>query len=271
MAKLDSEPVDKPLIQQYLAENDDFAFEIRCLRELRKRPLTIEHAGTYSDPVTNKSRQFDIRVRVDHDYRQIALAVECKNLKSNFPLVVSRLPRTSHEAFHHLLIPGDSRLLRPSESRSILAPGSFYKENHMVGKSTVQVGRTKDSKLLHGDDSEVHDKWAQAVSSAYELISDAADKVASPETGIVAVFVLPVVVVPNQMLWVVDYSTDGDLIGEPNRIEETDFFLDHSPWRMGQFFSYTVSHLHFVTLNGLLSLADRLVANPKFINTIFPE
>jgi hypothetical protein len=105
MAKLKADPINKIDIQSYLAGNDDFVFEMRCLRGLQNRPVSVSHAGTYSDPVTNKNRQFDFRVKIAIQDYAISLAVECKNLKPNFPLMISRVPRTINEAFHELLLP----------------------------------------------------------------------------------------------------------------------------------------------------------------------
>jgi hypothetical protein len=284
MPKLKSDTIDKNTILQYLVDNDDFAFEVRCLRELRKRQLKVSHAGTYSDPVTNKNRQFDFRLELDHDLFRIAIALECKNLKPNFPLLISRLPRLEQEAFHQLLIPSvdepeasdffgslrtsPRKILFPSETVFLQAPHCPYAEGEMVGKSTVQIGRHVSGEL-YGDDSEVYEKWAQAVSSAYGLIEDAAHSFSESHEEIMAYFILPVVVVPDHMLWVMDYSTAGDILGEPKTTDETAFFLNYSPWKMGQLFSYVISHLHFVTLTGLSALLDRL-GNGHYVSKIFP-
>lgn len=285
MPKLKSDTIDKDAILQYLAENDDFAFEVRCLRELRQRQLKVFHAGTYSDPVTNKNRQFDFRLELDQGLFRVAIALECKNLRPNFPLLISRLPRLEQEAFHQLLIPtadepevsdffgrlrrNPRKILFPSETVSLQAPHCPYAEGEMVGKSTVQIGRQVSGEL-HGDDSEVYEKWAQAVSSAYGLIEDAVHSFSESVESIMAYFILPVVVVPNHMLWVIDYSTAGDILDEPKTTDETAFFLNYSPWKMSQFFSYTISHLHFVTVTGLSLLLDRLLRDSQYISKIFP-
>lgn len=106
MAKLKSDAITMADIQGYLSANDDFAFELRCLRELRKRPIIIFHGGTYSDPVTGKNRQFDFRLELKPEKQlRVNIPLECKNLKANFPLLVSRVPRLASEAFHHILAP----------------------------------------------------------------------------------------------------------------------------------------------------------------------
>ena len=287
MAKLKSDMVTAPTIEQYLAENDDFAFEIRCLQQLRKSPaLNVAHGGTYSDPVTGKSRQFDFRIQFSPlPALRIAVALECKNLKPNFPLIISRLPRLKEEAFHQLLVqraedtpPSNGwvvsvvsrRLLTPSDTITIGAPRSPYVEREMVGKSTAQVGKSINDEF-YSDDSEVYEKWAQAVSSAYGLISEAHHSFYGREDHDEAYFFVPVVVVPDNTLWVVDYLADGTVAGKPHTVDETAFFIDHSPSTKGQTFSYTISHIHFVTLTALDSFIGRHLVNSNFHRSLLPS
>jgi hypothetical protein len=280
MAKLKSGAIEKAAIQQYLKENDDFGFEMHCLRELRKRPLKVNHGGSYSDPITDKTRQFDFRVALGSDERRVALAVECKNLKTNFPLLVSRIPRMRHESFHELLIPNTEQehfeglaskaMFNPSETLRVEPPQGIYVPGSMVGKSTVQIGRSPKDELL-GDDSEVYERWAQSVASAYGLISDAAHSMDDSDGQKVACFILPVVVVPDGTLWVIDYSVNGEVLREPTTVEETEFYLGHSPWSRGQMFEYTISHLHFLTLTGLSALIDRCTRQREYMERIFPS
>jgi hypothetical protein len=148
-------------------------------------------------------------------------------------------------------------------------PQSYYRLNDMVGKSTTQIGRTEKGEF-HSDDSEVYEKWAQAVSSAYDLISDAAYSFRDSESQVIAHFIVPVVV-PDQMLWAVDYSEQGEILREPILHQEVTFYLGHSPWKIGQMFSYTVSHLHFVTPSGLSSLIDNIIGSDAYAGKIFPS
>jgi hypothetical protein len=212
MAKLKPDPIAVADVQAYLAANDDFAFELRCLRELRKRAIGVSHGGTYSDPVTGKHRQFDFRLKITPEPQlRVNVPLECKNLKANFPLLVSRVPRLAEEASHQVLVPrstghiqvqpiqGGLALLNPSETKTMSAPDSIYAQGAPVGKSTAQLGRTAGGDLT-ADDSEVHEKWSQALASAYDMIAashDSCQAFAGPRFGVVTI---PVVVVPDRRL-----------------------------------------------------------------------
>jgi hypothetical protein len=49
---------------------------------------------------------------------------------------------------------------------------SIYKANGLVGKSAAQVGRRPDG-TFSSSDSDIYTKWAQAISSAQDLVSRA--------------------------------------------------------------------------------------------------
>src|SRR5262245_61782347 len=91
-------------ISKYLVDQDDFNLELRCLDACRRNNLLTAHGGTYTDPVTGKPRQFDLRASKTVDHYKIQLAVECKNLKPFFPLVVSQVPRQRHESFFEVVM-----------------------------------------------------------------------------------------------------------------------------------------------------------------------
>ena len=108
-----------------LAE-DDFAHEMRVGAVLHSAPDSIVlHAGTYIDGVTGKPRQFDYRFRMRYEAQSqcLQLAVECKNLQQDSPLVVCGYARRDSEAFHDVI---ESRI------------GTFRKGNAtMAGLSSV--------------------------------------------------------------------------------------------------------------------------------------
>src|SRR5437867_2805954 len=106
MAKqLVAQPIEVADLSEYLKTDDDFAFELEILRScLKGGGFNVEHGGAYRDPVTGKDRQFDIRLSISKERCVVRLAIECKNLKSNFPLMVSRVPRRAQENFHDVMI-----------------------------------------------------------------------------------------------------------------------------------------------------------------------
>src|SRR5262245_58088641 len=95
--------------------------------------------------------------------RIIRLAVECKNLHDNNPLLVSCLPRADEESFHTVAYSvNPNRGARAGamfrsfttspqpRARSVPLGGDFsiYKPNEPVGKATDQVGRTIDGAFV---------------------------------------------------------------------------------------------------------------------------
>lgn len=279
MPKLEEQPICSEQIDRFLATEDDFTFELVCLRILKQQQLCmrIHHAGSYSDPVTNTNRQFDFRVLFSDLGFDVSLAIECKHLKTHFPLVISRVPRRESEAFHEILVPTDNTLgagLHTSQTFRYNIAQSVYAVGELTGKSTAQVGVTRDSnkneatREFFSDDREVHQKWAQAVASAYGLLTDANYAFYAGARESMAHFIAPVVVVPDGTLWAADYDETGCRIAAASQMEEVEFYLDHSPWRIGQTFSYTFSHIHFVTLTGLVAYIHRLHER-NYLNRLF--
>lgn len=183
MAKLKDAPITKEDITEYLQELSDFAFEVMVLRKLTSLGFTCEHAGTYEDPITKKTREFDIRARKclidEEDIKlNISLSIECKNLKSNFPLVVHCMPRAENERFLDLIWASEPHSYIPHYEYAMRIPlvddNSPYVKLDPVGKSCDQVGRraTQNAELI-GSDGDVFDKISQAINAGYELIKEA--------------------------------------------------------------------------------------------------
>ena len=103
MAKLKNDPITAKDLADFVSGSSDFGFEMAVLARLVEEGFSCSHSGTYRDPVTGKIRQFDIRAFIDRGDSTLALAVECKNLRPNNPLLLSAVPRTSAEAFHDIL------------------------------------------------------------------------------------------------------------------------------------------------------------------------
>src|SRR5208282_2613268 len=94
-------------IAEYLATADDFAFEHEVYHVAKGLRFDVEHGAVYRDPVTEKHRQFDIRASATLEHDRISLAIECKGLKPDFPLLLSCVPRESKEAHHQILFASD--------------------------------------------------------------------------------------------------------------------------------------------------------------------
>jgi len=201
-------------IIEYLNGYSDFSFEIKVLKKLAALGYECEHGGTYEDPVTAKSREFDIRALIQKEFFRIHLSVECKNFRDNFPLVVHCLQRKENESYNELILTFEPRnetqqvgpisLPVPSSiefSKSIkVRQMTLYPKGEFVAKSTDQIGRNQHDSKIVSNDSNVFDKISQAINSSIDLIAEAhyLDTDISPAY---MTLVCPVLVVPDATLW----------------------------------------------------------------------
>jgi hypothetical protein len=182
---------------EYLSGYSDFSFELQTLGLVRAHGLDCEHGGLYKDPITKKMREFDIRATAREGRYSVRLAIECKNIRENFPLLVSCVPRHDSESFHDVALVSDEHGVLGTHTdsvplheqlvaaeRAIQVPAltsrakvlpitgknSYYKPNAPVGKSLAQIGRSTDGEIF-STDCEVFEKWGQCLSSADDLVS----------------------------------------------------------------------------------------------------
>jgi len=277
MSKLSSDPITQADIKKYLSNYSDFSFEIRVLRELVNLGFECSHGGTYEDPVTGKSREFDIRALLQKKFVRVHLSVECKNLRENFPLIVHCLKRKENENYNELILtykPENSSQqigsfsipalsMFQEFSRSIRTHQfSLYPKDQFVAKFTDQVGKRQDNGEITSTDGEVFDKISQAINSAIDLISEAhyLDTSVSP---FYLTLVCPVLVVPDLSLWQVKYSDDGEQLGEPEQINHISYFIGKG-WTVGGKINslyYTLSHMEIVTFSEIKNFVEKYLSD----------
>lgn len=285
MAKFKTDPVSQADLIEFLNDHSDFSFEIQVLHALINRGFTCEHGGTYDDPSTNKPREFDIRATKVFGKRFLRLAVECKNLRPHFPLLISCLPRRDDESFHEIVYSANPETnpidesaepygiaMQPtSKSIRLTSEHTIYKPGDAVGKSSEQVGRKMNNDITSGD-SGVYEKWAQALSSANDLTYLACSD-GSERTGNVALSaVFPIVVVPNGRLWQTQYDGEGNRIADPEQVARCSYFVGRNYYHRSPSGGdeLALSHLEFVTLDGLLQFVDDLCGDDNKIDQTFP-
>lgn len=282
MAKLKPDKIIEKDLLEYLNLYSDFSFELSVLKMLRERSVECEHGGHYEDPVTNKSREFDIRgIKTILQYR-VRMAIECKNIGDNFPVLVSCIPRQEQESYHDIALvsepsTGTAKVTALFNSRAsklrIRGTHSLYKAKEPVGKSTVQVGRAANTDSnITTNDSELYDKWGQCLSSAHDLVHrvywDGRDDHQSYRSA-----VFPFVVVPNGRLWVVIYDPDGNRVCDPAITDRVSCFIGKD-YLMGDKMANStlrLSHLEIVTYDGLTTFVDKYLSSEEGIRQIFPK
>jgi hypothetical protein len=242
-------------IRRYLELNSDFAFEVKVLRTLRKLGLNCRHGGTYEDPITQKTRQFDIHAeaaRTDrNEITRYRFAVECKNI--NFPLVVHRLPRDASEAYLDVVFAKQAKgamLFDRSERITLTGEHCRYSVGEPVGKALDQVGRAASGEVF-GSDQDVFDKMTQALNSSVPLLDEAHNAATDVQPFGLAV-VVPVVVVPPGSLWAVDYDDDGNVLQGPAPQSTVSVFVGKE-WLVGGKVgrSFWLSHTEIITFDAL--------------------
>ena len=270
----------------YLATESDFAFEIRVIKQLRSLSFRVQHGGTYKDEVTGKPRQFDIRAVLADARRVIRMAVECKNLKKTFPMLVSCLPRSKDEAVYFVGLSIDKKVFDFSGPKAAVSTASsfaraigpsvivhglsgkngLYSEKEPVGKTVAQVERLTDGKFSVND-AEVYQKWAQALSSASDLVYRLPFD--GDDSGLHATFVcvIPVLVVPDDTLWMCAFDFHGNRTVDPVQCKRVPIYIDkdcvyHDGVGKG---NYPLTHLEVVTFSGLTDLVARLTHHTAIV------
>jgi|SRR5215831_15567983 len=287
MPKLDTQSITSENLEEYLKSSNDFQFELEIFECCSQAPnASAEHGGTYVDPVTKKDRQFDIRMKIIKDACVLRLAIECKRLKEYFPLLVSRVERKQDESFHDIVVTRPRHISIPETGipECIPAP-TLYRNKDMVGKSTVQAGiyegkREQSSPEFYSNDAEVYDKWTQALASAFELVSRAVHDHRGMPGSRGATVIIPAVVVPNNTLWVKNYSQGGQSLGgPPTRCDECTLFLGklyevplpYTPFHTATVLKYRISHLEIFTQLGFKNYLNRLTQRSYWDDCIFPQ
>lgn len=253
-------PITKADLDKFVVEDSDFGFEMSVLAELRKLGFKCSHSGTYSDPVTKKIRQFDLRATIERGDCELAMAVECKNIRS--PLLISAVPRTSNEAFHCVIeYRGGHTVYNSPVECTLVSHSLIYEVDKSVGKKTDQIRR--ENANIVSDDSVTFDKIGQAINSAEDLVQDmVSDERKIPSLRVV----VPVLVVPTGLLWQVDYDANGRLVADARTVSHATCYVNHA-WRATAGIHpvwYQISHLEIVTSDFLSKAVEIWMGSAGF-------
>jgi len=274
-------------IKQVIATEDDFGHEMRVGRVLRGYlgSQTLQ-GGTYVDPISGKARQFDFRWRYQSGRFGLSLAIECKNVSPDSPVVISGRERSESEAFHELVESRKGGHFRTNRGnifmdvaavrviRRVTRNASVYFPQAFVGKSLLQL-KKKDGKYIRTRDTEIYEKWSQALASGVDLVDAAGRNATAAGNQHVFTFVIPVVVLPDDTLWKVEYDVNGKITQGPQPSNEIEFFVGHKvspPVELGDSSEpYVFSHLHFVTFTGFATLLLKITSDEEWSGSAFHE
>jgi hypothetical protein len=249
----------------FIKTQDDFALELYAYSLASSKGFKVSHAGSYVDPVTGKTRQYDVRANRDcgnnfHTY----FAIECKALRPSFPVLVSQISRSKAESYQTVIHtagmidfpPYNQNIMGPNTQR-LEGSASIYPAGVYVGKAIVQVGYGEKGSF-HSNNNEVFEKWGQAIASANGQIRDAARLNDSSDRPSQSAIVIPVLVVPDGTLWVTGYGEDGELQNGPVQKNSVEIYIgDLQTTHYNHTVEYAISHLHIVTRHGLEQFLGR--------------
>ena len=250
--------------RKFVAENDDFGFEMKVAAEIRNTlRVDVFHGGTYSDPVAGKPRQFDIRFRVRDERKILYFAVECKNIDPAHPVVICGRNSEAKENFHDVIVSRGSVKGACASIRK--AEACRYRAHEFVDKSVL-----KPDMKGRSNDSEIYDRWSQALASAHDLVMEAANSASGfefPSFGAVFAWV----VVPDETLWTVTYNGDGQIVGDPKVANHCRYFVGHEYVVPRANEKVCVSHIDFVTFSGLRQKLESLHSSAVDWDDWIPE
>lgn len=281
MVKLADQNIVAEDFQEYLQSQSDLAFELQVLKILKNEGCKCSHGGAYDDPVSKKTREYDVRAEINAENFKIKMAIECKNLRPNFPLLVSSIPRSKEEAFHQICLgypeKRDNMAFEKYFGKKIsvntvqFQDSQLYATGEPVGKSCSQVGRTHNDRQITSSDSEIYDKWSQALSSSYDLLTEIYQEIEKTNT-VRFCFFLPILVVPDGRLWEVQFSEIGEAVTTPKIVNRCQYFVGKSFYAKWDWtgHSYTFSHLEMMTVTGLKDFFQELKRDNNLTSKIFP-
>lgn len=271
---LSQKAVGVDAINRYLSAQSDFAFEMEILQIVKKQCSgQTSWGGSYYDIKTGKQREYDIRTELPASRSRIddwlELAIECKNIGENYPLVISCTKRDRSEQKI------DSWRWPMSHSHKGVEPmiqlGTFYRrhthnlwrDDEFIGRALDQVGEDSKGDLVFGDE-DIFNKWSQALNSTCGILHDALDR-RNPDRWLNLVF-LPAVVVPNGTLWQVRYDDTGKIIGVPKPVDYLPYWIgnEYEISLMDRAENYKIYELNFFTQNGLIDFLNNKKLHESF-------
>lgn len=128
--------------------------------------------------------------------------------------------------------------------------------------------------MVRQSDTDVYDKWAQALSSAFEPAESSCFAAEKHSVKHFFTALLPVVVLPDGVLWTATYNDDGNILADPTQTKECTLFVGREinvlETKQPIFYqTFTFSHVHFFTLSGFESFLSRMAVNDLSWDRLF--
>jgi hypothetical protein len=270
-------------IRSVVTKEDDFGHEMRVGRLIRSVPgMETKHGGTYTDPVTQKPRQFDYRCALTKGSTRLSLAIECKNLSPSVPLVMCGTIRQETEAFHDLIEARNGHFNHRSATvvglssvtRRASREYAYYSSGKFVAKSVVRIQADKNP-MTRTQDADIYDKWAQAISSAIGLTEAACTFPTGATPPKFLVSILPIVVVPDHVMWTASYDEQGDIADDPSEVHKCELYvakeIELGKKQTPLYHRFAFSHVHFFSLTGFRAFLSGMAEDDQVWSSVFTD
>lgn len=257
-------------ILKYLSHSSDFVFELSVVNMLSNLQYECEHAGTYYDPITRESKQFDIRASFSAPEVHLKLVIECLNIDSKTPILAHSVRRKNHEAYHSevtALFENSKRVEERAKLVKKLYPDSIYGSapENLVVKSLSKIWEEKNSEnFVTGSDHEIQKKATLAISSLYDVVRKqikfhSEDPNTTPTERSV---IIPILIVPSGVLWNATFDETGKWNGKAENVEHVSLYIDRELNGLDPVGNqtYGVSHLEILTTDGINKFHNNLIA-----------
>lgn len=157
-----------------------------------------------------------------------------------------------------------------------VSPSNFlYPNNDLVSKSIEQIG--KNANGFVSSDSDFYEKFSQAINSSYDLIRTAHFSCNHGKSFVS--MIIPIVAVPNNRLWRIQYDDNGNTVGKPELVDRASSYISQK-WKVGKVsddsmmsdaVNYWISHLEIMTENGLQEFLDSRFGVSARWNDLFTD
>jgi len=256
-------PYDLHLLSQAYQQSSDLDFELRVHEYLKSVGCQSDHGGRYLDRITQKMREYDIlAVPPKHSlnggtevapFYSTKLAIECKNVTQEFPVVVGVRPY-EQELILGLRLRRDSRVeltgyncgINIARMHECVARfGQDFIEH--IG---VEIGQVAASGKGGKTESGLYDKWSQAIHHSVvrygEMIADIAR---GSNNGDMPIWCPAVLVVPDDRLFIAVRGKSGVVVRATHGISVKVGYEFEAPFLVGH--RVCISNYFVFTFTGL--------------------
>ena len=133
------------------------------------------------------------------------------------------------------------------------------------------MGRERGNNTLTAGDSDVFDKWTQALASIAEMVERAVKHLSARRAFIPRTAFLPVLVVPDGTLWGAKYSSSGDLEEHPTKESEITFYVGRKYHLDDDAGDLAITHLHVCTRSAVGECLHRIADGGGIWQQLFPS